>query len=285
MDIIGPLLKTKCGNIFVLVIRDYFTKWTRAFAIPDQEAVTVARVVVEEFICRFVVPRQLYTDKGSNFESQMFHQICKLLDIDKTRTTSRRPQSDGMVECFNWTLERMLTMYVEKKPNRWDEYLPYVMLAYRSTIHESTSFSPSMMMLGCELELPLQVVIPRPKEDHQEDVGDFVQDVQEKIKQVHETARHHLKRAAQLQKNYDHRANTLGRKFQEGQAVWYHKSSLKAGRCRKFNSHWKGPYTVTEVIDDVIYQTQLKPRTKPIVCHVDTLKNYERSMPLTWNQN
>ena len=161
MDIIGPLPKTKCGNIFVLVIGDYFTKWTEAFAIPDQEAVTVARVVVEEFICRFGVPRQLHTDKGSNFESQLFHQICKLLDIDKMRTTSRRQQSDGMVEHFNRTLESMLTMYVEKKPNRWDEYLPYVMLAYTSTIHDSTGFSPSMMMLGRELELQLQVVIPR----------------------------------------------------------------------------------------------------------------------------
>ena len=282
IDILGPLPKTSRGNIYVLVIGDYFTKWTEAFAIPDQEAKTVARVLVEEFICRFGVPRQLHSDKGTNFESQLFQQVCKLLDIDKTRTTSRRPQSDGMVERFNRTLESMLTMYVEKRPNRWDEHLPYVMLAYRSSVHDSTGYSPNMMMLGREVELPLQSVVPRPVEEGVDNVAEYVQGIHNKMEIAHEDARAHLKKAAQHQKkNYDHRT-TGDRKFVTGQAVWYYNPSLKTGRCRKLNKSWKGPFVVTQVIDDVRYQIQLNLKTKPIVCHVDTLKKYEGDNPPTW---
>ena len=94
IDILGPLPKTSRGNMYVLVIGDYFTKWTEAFAIADQEAKAVALLLVEEFICRFGVPHQLHSDKGTNFESQLVQQVCKLLDIDKTCTISREGTSE-----------------------------------------------------------------------------------------------------------------------------------------------------------------------------------------------
>ena len=42
MDILGPLPLTPRGNRYVLVVTDYFTKWTESYAIPNQEAATVA---------------------------------------------------------------------------------------------------------------------------------------------------------------------------------------------------------------------------------------------------
>ena len=80
---------------------------------PNQEAETVANVVVREFISRFGVPRQLHTDQGRNFESKLFQEMCRIMEIDKTRTTPLRPQSDGMVERFNRTLEAMLSKFVD----------------------------------------------------------------------------------------------------------------------------------------------------------------------------
>ena len=54
MDILGPLPLTPRSNKYVLVIGDYCTKWTEAFAIPDMETVTVARVFVNEFVSSLV---------------------------------------------------------------------------------------------------------------------------------------------------------------------------------------------------------------------------------------
>ena len=79
-DILGPLPKTRQGKSFVVVLGDYFTKWMEAFSIPNQETQTVTRVVVEQLICRFGVPRRLHTDRDSNFQSALFQQVLDWLD-------------------------------------------------------------------------------------------------------------------------------------------------------------------------------------------------------------
>ena len=53
------------------------------------------------------------------------------LGIDKTRTTPLHPQSDGMIEHFNWTIEVMLSKFVAENPRDWDSHLPILMMAYR----------------------------------------------------------------------------------------------------------------------------------------------------------
>jgi hypothetical protein len=65
LDILGPLPLTTKGNKYILVVTDQFTKWTEAFAIPDQEAKTIATTLVNEFISRFGTPLQIHTDQGA----------------------------------------------------------------------------------------------------------------------------------------------------------------------------------------------------------------------------
>ena len=72
LDIMGPLPESQQGNRYILVISDYFTRWVEAFAMADQEACTVADVLVKGFILRFGVPRQLHSDQGVQFESKLF---------------------------------------------------------------------------------------------------------------------------------------------------------------------------------------------------------------------
>ena len=91
-----------------------------------------------EFISRFSVPMQLHSDQGRNFESIVFSKMCKLLRIDKTRTTALHPQSDGMVERFNRTLGNEMAIFVEKHQKNWDEQIPLLLLFYRTAVHEST---------------------------------------------------------------------------------------------------------------------------------------------------
>lgn len=98
MDILGLLLLNPRGNKFILVVTDYFTKWTESYPILNQEASTVAEKLVGEFICRFGVPREIHSDPGTNCESKVMSEVCKLLDIEKMRTTPQQPQSDGRVE-------------------------------------------------------------------------------------------------------------------------------------------------------------------------------------------
>ena len=105
VDVLGPLPTTEAGNKYLLTTADYFTKWVEAYPLPCQEAVVVAEALVNNFVYRFGVPLIIHSDQGRNFESQVFTEMCRLLGVKKTRTTPLHPQSDGMVERFNRTIE------------------------------------------------------------------------------------------------------------------------------------------------------------------------------------
>ena len=66
IDILGPLPESNAGNICILVAGDYFTRWMEAYAIPNQEAVTVAQKLVDELFCRFSPPEQLPWTRAIN---------------------------------------------------------------------------------------------------------------------------------------------------------------------------------------------------------------------------
>jgi hypothetical protein len=75
---------------------DYITKWPEVYAIPNQEASTIAETLVTNFFCRFGIPWELHSDQGHNFESHLLQEVLQRLGVSKTRTTPLHPQSDGL---------------------------------------------------------------------------------------------------------------------------------------------------------------------------------------------
>ena len=98
VDVLGLFPVTKTGSRFILVLQDNFTKFVEAYAIPNQTAITVANKLVMGFFSRYRLVLDLYSDQGTNLQSELFRQICCLLEINQTKTTSYRPCSNGMVE-------------------------------------------------------------------------------------------------------------------------------------------------------------------------------------------
>ncbi len=145
IDILGPFPVSSSGNKYVLIIIDQFTRWVEAFPVPDQGAETISR---------FGAPLELHTDQGRNFESSLFRNVCSLLQITKTRTTPYHPASNGQVERFNRTLLQMIRCYVNQNQKNWDEHLPLLTSAYRSSQHAVTGFTPNRLMLGREVYQP-----------------------------------------------------------------------------------------------------------------------------------
>jgi hypothetical protein len=114
LNIIGPLPRSKRNNQYILVIGDHFSRWMEAYPLPNQMAGKVAEKLVNEFIARLGVPLEVHTDQGRNFESDLFKEVCSLLDVKKTRSTPYRPSSNGLIEKFNLTLENMIKSFVSK---------------------------------------------------------------------------------------------------------------------------------------------------------------------------
>ena len=286
IDVLGPLPRTDAGNRFILVISDCFTRWTEAIPLPNQEAETVAKAFVNEYVSRFGVPMQIHSDRGTNFTSKLFEDMCALLQIHHTKSTAFHPQSNGLVERFNRTLAAMLTMYCSSKQSTWDQFLPQVMLAYRSSVQSSTGQTPNQMVLGRDVTLPLQACMGLPPqsnfdcseiEDHQS----YVQKLTSQLKDVHCHARKHLKKRAQYQKrHYD--LHTKRRSFHVGDAVWVHDPTKRRGVCSKLAPQWKGPFLVTKKVDDLVYLVKNSATTAPKAIHIDRLRAYNSLKLPSW---
>ena len=133
------------------------------------------------------------------------------MDIDKTRCTPYRPNSGGLVERFNKTLQQMLKVFVNDKRNDWDDYLPYILMAYRCTIQESTGCSPNLLMLGREISFPLDLMVRDPplSDEHFCPV-DYVEWLKHSMRTSFEFANEHLLRAAQNRRNIMTKTLTIG---------------------------------------------------------------------------
>ena len=127
----------------------------------------------------------------------MFGEICKLLDIKKTRTTPLHPQSDGQVERFSRTLIEMLRGKIKEDQKDWDLQLPACMMAYWGAVHESTGVTPNLLMLGRELEVPLDAITEAPP-DSPSLKTDYAQAVQKRLASAHDLARRRLNKAVAI---------------------------------------------------------------------------------------
>ena len=76
------------------------------YALPNQEANTVANVFVNNWVCRYGVVIELHSNQDRNFQSAVFQEMFNVYGIKKTRTTPLCAQSGGMVERFNRILEK-----------------------------------------------------------------------------------------------------------------------------------------------------------------------------------
>ena len=265
MDFIGPLPKSKMGNEHILVIIDQFTKWVECIPLPNQEAEITARAAINEFFCRFGCPLQLVTDQGRNFESSLFKEICKILQIHKSRTTAYRPSANGQVERVNRTLMASIRCYIHKNPECWDEKLPLITSALRSSVNRNTGFTPNKLMLGREINIPVNLILPQP-DGKLMGTFEYVKELQESLHSAHEIARTTLK--GQLKKaklDYDIRANRAS--FNVGDVVYY----LDKARKDKLHPVWIGPCLIITALAPSVYRIMIDNRREKITNH-DLLK-------------
>ena len=282
LDIMGPLNETERKNSYVLVIQDYFTKFVEAFPLPDQQAVTVAKVLASEWVCRYGAPQTLHSDQGRNFESEVFQEMCRLFGIEKTHTTPFRPQSDGQVERFNATLQKILAATAERCHWDWDLMIPYAVMTYRATRHSATGFTPNFLLFGREVSEPVDLVAGLPPDtDVALSAPEFVQQTRKRLELAHQIAREALGESVQRAKRqYD--KNCCRTQYQIGDAVWYLIKGTRnvKNRVKKFLPSYEGPYLVLGQLDDLVYRIQRGPKTKVKVVHHDQLKPYRCRDPL-----
>ena len=240
MDFLG-LEEAKGKFLYVLVVTDHFTKMSWAFPTRNQEAKTVAKILVDHFMTNgWGIPERLHSDQGASFEGKVISHLCETLGIKKSRITPYSPQGNGQCERFNRTLLSMLkTLSVNEKAN-WKDHASAMAHAYNCMVHESTGFTPYFLMFGRCPRLPLDIYLGREELWNLNSTAQGVRDV---LKSAYKVASEVAKKARASQaKSFDKKVR--GSRLEVGDLVLVRNVGLK-GKC-KLADRWKDEIFIVE---------------------------------------
>jgi len=269
VDLLSGLPTAVDGSKHLLVAVDVFTKWTEAFALPDQEASTCVTALYNGFFARMGLPRQLHSDQGRQFESSLVQELCKLAGVHKTRTTPFHARGDGQTERANRTILQMLRSSIHSHPEDWPSRLPSLLSAYRMSPHATTGLTPNFAMLGRECLLPC-TFIAQPPEDYQP-TSRFVSDFRDTLRTAHRTVREALHTTARAEKTYFDR-RVKPKNFVVGQLVYlYWPRPLIRQKHRKLSRLWTGPWRLIRFLSPIVVVVQNVNTNRKQTVHVDRL--------------
>ena len=269
MDLLDVSVISAKGYRYILVACDYFTKYTEAYPLKDKTTRSVADALMDIWLPRYGFPLFLHSDQGKEFDNAMIHKLSELLGMVKTKTTPYHPRSDGLVERFNRTLLAMLAMFVSQEHDNWDDLLPFMMLAYNTTVHTTTGCTPYRLVFGDECNLPGNLVHRELRPDPPPgDPGTYASWVQQALHESYDEVCAQQQRATHRQKrNYDSKA--VARAFPIG--CWtlrYYPPARKNKLC----SPWIGPYKIVRAPMEWVVGIQVDADARIFYVHMDDLK-------------
>lgn len=276
---IMDLPKTADGNRHVIVFQDFLTKWPFVFPMPDQKAIRIVKILVEEIVPIFGVPEALLSDRGTNLLSHLMRDVCELLGIKKLQTTAYHPQCNGMVERFNRTLKAMVRKHAARFGPQWDRYLSGVVWAYRNIPHEATGEKPSFLLFGVDCRTPTEAALLPPHPLEPGNIVDYREEVVLSLSSARKLAASSICRAQRKYKTaYDRK--TTSTDYHIGDWVLVKFPHEESGKSRKLSRPWHGPYRVISCRDpDVTVVKVYAPQDPQIQVHQSRVTSCPSGFP------
>ena len=230
LDLVGPLPVTSSENIYILSIIDRFSRMCRIIPIPNIHTATIVKNLLDHWIFIYGCPEQILSDRGSQFISHIFIELCNILGIKKIFTSAYHPETDGMIERLHrYIKERLRIISVEKGLNfferdDWDIYTSSIQFAYNTTINRMTNYAPYTIVFNREISMPSDVTYinsrtneSKSNKNESDEQSGIVREVEEAETNVKETKNDYdkfikemnfrkqliLKDANQTQEKYD----------------------------------------------------------------------------------
>ena len=269
-DVVGPLPTTHKKNKYIFTIIDTFTRYPECYAIPNQETPTIIECL-EDFISRHSVPAAILTDRGRNFESHLFQAFCQAYGINKKRTTSYAPQTNGNIERFNGTLVKIIAKYTASHQKDWDTWIAPALMAYRTSVHAVTKVTPFKMLYGRNSTLTTDLHHQQPlqeditPEGHANKLKSRLKTMYKEVREVQE------KEKKTMKERYDQKYAT-DFSYKVGEKVWLNSLARTKGKCPKLQVLFKGPYIILRRIGPVDYEIRLPNGRQSVIVHQRRLK-------------
>ena len=178
-----------------------------------------------------------------------------------------------MIERTNRTIEEILAKYVGEHHNTWSDYLPLVIMAYRSSFHSVTNYSPFYLLFGRSCALPTDCMYQTIQTKIYPTLSDYVGYLKDELQTCHELVRESMDVEQERQKTYYDRSK-FGPQYEVGDLVMAFNPTMKTDQTKKFKSFYIGPQVLREIINDLNFVIEdVKTKKQPKV-HYGRLKRF-----------
>lgn len=148
IDFVGPLIRSKQGNAWILTVVDLFSKYTIAFPLRNATAELLINRLQNGVFFKHGVPQVLICDNGTQFHSSIFKNFLNKYNVEKQHTSAYTPRQNAS-ECYNKIIGVALKLYIiDKKHDKWDENLNEILCAMNTSVNTQTKRSPFEIIHG-----------------------------------------------------------------------------------------------------------------------------------------
>ncbi len=263
-------------NLFVAVCR--LSK--RSVSIPCHKTATAqdaARMFYEHPWRIFGTPESVTSDRGPQFISAFFEELCKLMGVKQKLSTANHPQTNGSTEIINQYIQLRLRPFINHYQDNWSELIPALDLAQATVPHETTGLSPSQVELGYQPRMAYDWA-NRTKELDNRPVKEVVsrEEAQALATRTHEAVKFAQDNIRQAQERQRKQANKNRREpdFKVDDYVYLSKDNLRVVErpSSGLDTQNAGPFKILEKIGHS-YRLELPPCMKVHpVFHADRLR-------------
>ena len=258
IDIVGYLPTTNEGNRYLLTIIDGFTRFVTAIPLKSISAVAVARAFVNHWIYIYGPPKYVLSDNGTQFKSNTFRAVAKLLGLKQQFTTVDHPECNGMIERFHRYLKERLKFkaldhgldyYAE---DDWDIHIASICASHNIAVHSSTGYAPFELLFGKRPMLPLLITQLNEEDCENIPITDYDEYLKTFIHQLNALRRKANKIDIERIGKAIRRLNATRKEFsfQKGELVMKYIGNRMVGTKKKLSEEWDGPHEIIKILDN-----------------------------------
>ena len=256
IDHVGILPETADGARYITTYYDRYSGYTKSVCVKSIDSFTTATNFLKHWISVFGPPKEILTDLGWDFRSELFqHLTGQICGIQHKSTTAYHASCNGAVERFNRTLKTALrTISVDKEldfanGDSYDLFISHINSVHNNRASRRTNYKlcPNELMIGRKVETPMDFKLNENVKFKNRALKDKYEGyVANMIKINKAIAEKELKAYHDAREQYANR----GRKepeFKLKQLVFYWIGPYPPFGSQKLKIHWQGPYRIIQI--------------------------------------